>query len=122
MMDIDFSKLYAKEYLLLLRKQTKVKVSSSKPVEVTQQLKVAEFAEAVNELRGDNLVRRVENVFGKPWGKLSSKQRDKYAAAIRFAAGQKVSEVARHIGLSSSVLYKIRNTWQSHGFTGVKSL
>ena len=120
MKDIDFSKLYAKEYIRLLRAQTKV--SSSKPVEVTQQLKIAEFAEAVNELRGDNLIRRVENVFGKPWEQLSSKQRDKYAAAIRFAAGQKVGEVARHIGLSNSALYKIRNTWQSHGFTGVKSL
>lgn len=120
MKDIDFSKLYAKEYIRLLRAQTKV--SSSKPVEVTQQLKIAEFAEAVNELRGDNLIRRVENVFGKPWEQLSSKQRDKYAAAIRFAAGQKVGEVARHIGLSTSVLYKIKNTWQSHGFTGVKSL
>lgn len=120
MKDIDFSKLYAKEYVRLLRAQTKV--SSSKPVEVTQQLKIAEFAEAVNELRGDNLVRRVENVFGKKWEQLNDKQRDKYAAAIRFAAGQKVGEVARHIGLSNSVLYKIRNTWQSHGFTGVKSL
>lgn len=120
MKDIDFSKLYAKEYIRLLRAQTKV--SSSKPVEVTQQLKIAEFAEAVNELRGDNLVRRVENAFGKKWEQLSDKQRDKYAAAVRFAAGQTVNEVARHIGLSSSVLYKIRNTWQSHGFTGVKSL
>lgn len=120
MKEIDFSKLYAKEYIRLLRAQTKV--SSSKPVKVEQQLKVAEFVEVVNELRGDSLVRRVEHVFGRPWEQLSSKERDKYAAAIRFSAGQKVSEVARHIGLSTSVLYKIKNTWQSHGFTGVKSL
>ena len=120
MKDIDFSKLYAKEYIRLLRAQTKV--SSSKPVEVTQQLKIAEFAEAVTELKGGNLIRRVEHIFGKKWDQLSSKQQDIYAATLRFAAGQPVKEVARHIGLSNSVLYKIRNTWQSHGFTGVKSL
>lgn len=120
MKEVDFSKLYAKEYIRLLRAQTKV--SSSKPVELPQQLKVIEFAEAVDELKGNNLIRRVENVFGKKWEQLNDKQRDKYAAAIRFSAGQKVSEVARCVGLSTSVLYKIKNMWQSHGFTGVKSL
>lgn len=118
MKDIDFSKLYAKEYVRLLRAQTKV--SSSKPVEVTQQLKIAEFAEAVTELKGGNLIRRVEHVFGKKWDQLSSKQQDIYAATLRFAAGQPVKEVARHIGLSSAVLYKVKSVYEEKKFTGVK--